>query len=177
MPRISIGRFLLAESVLRNVTHSGGKYAPAMPVVTMVLKFGAGGESRRVVAVRRRETNSGSAHGNARAARVSWHSIDGSGPYAQSGDSQMRGRRWPGDRLRGATNDCRACQKGPKREPKRQARDCFGKVGLVASLYIKRPRSSEVAQFEFLGELSEGSRRTRRLKAVALAVKQKDFNR
>ena len=48
-------------------------------------------------------------------------STDGSGPYAQSGESQMQERPMAGMiALRGATNDCRACQKGPKREPKRQ---------------------------------------------------------
>src|ERR1700690_3451503 len=58
MPRISIGRFLLAESVLRNVAHSGGKYASGIPDVASGLKFGAGGESRMVVAIRTSATSS-----------------------------------------------------------------------------------------------------------------------
>jgi hypothetical protein len=50
-----IGRFLLAENVFRNVAHSRWKRASELPDVSPALKFGAGSDSPKVVAIRKAE--------------------------------------------------------------------------------------------------------------------------
>ena len=85
----------------------------------------------------------------------------------------MQERQRPEARLRGVTNQLESLSESPKKEKKQTARDRSGKLEPVMSRGDLRQatRSSALAQFEFLRELFEGSLRTPRLKAVALAGK------